>query len=184
MLHSNLEGVDLLMGSRGDNLYTLSRWEYDGILSDLSIYKASKYHPVKASSSISLNFGAIINLQDMDLSEVSLSSRLKDHLCSQCIRQKFKKPQTNPYLRNNNQEKTLSVAYGSVWDNAVTSVNGKSTPRYCPDDYSIYMREIGQLQPKADMVFSLEMHPQESKPDLQQIIPEGLNETIMLTLKS
>ncbi|GJW67035.1 hypothetical protein Tco_0121459 [Tanacetum coccineum] len=38
----NLEGVDLLTGSRGDNLYTLSLGNYEGILSHLSIVKASK----------------------------------------------------------------------------------------------------------------------------------------------
>ncbi|GJT72407.1 retrovirus-related pol polyprotein from transposon TNT 1-94 [Tanacetum coccineum] len=37
----NLEGVDLLTGSRGNNLYTVS-WRYDGVLSYMSLVKGLK----------------------------------------------------------------------------------------------------------------------------------------------
>ncbi|GJZ03618.1 retrovirus-related pol polyprotein from transposon TNT 1-94 [Tanacetum coccineum] len=81
----NLEGVDLLTGSRGDNLYTLS----------LGIECRSS--PIY-----------------MDLDEISLTQVEKDHLCScMCIRQKFKETPTNPNLRTP-IKKNLSVAYGSI----------------------------------------------------------------------
>ncbi|GJZ41254.1 hypothetical protein Tco_0588140 [Tanacetum coccineum] len=37
----NLEGVDLLTGSQGNNLYTVS-WRYDGVLSYMSLVKGLK----------------------------------------------------------------------------------------------------------------------------------------------
>ncbi|GJV14651.1 hypothetical protein Tco_1359974 [Tanacetum coccineum] len=71
----NIEGVDLLTGSRGDNLYA-SHWEYDGILAICLLSKAVLNKSGLWHRSLStLNFGAIKSfLQGHGLIRVSLSS--------------------------------------------------------------------------------------------------------------
>ncbi|GJU00096.1 hypothetical protein Tco_1110434 [Tanacetum coccineum] len=85
----NLEGVDLLMGSRGDNLYTLSLGN------------------MMASSPICL------------LSKASKTkSWLWHHVYPLELWQKFKETPQTPNLRTTNQKNLYLFAYGSVWANA------------------------------------------------------------------
>ncbi|GJU64594.1 hypothetical protein Tco_1246429 [Tanacetum coccineum] len=74
----NLEGVDLLTGSQGDNLYTLSLGNMIASSPICLLSKASKTKSwVMASSSITLESGAIIILQDRGHIETNLNNVYK-----------------------------------------------------------------------------------------------------------
>ncbi|GKB11660.1 retrovirus-related pol polyprotein from transposon TNT 1-94, partial [Tanacetum coccineum] len=105
----NLEGVDLLTGSRGKNLYTLS-------LGD-----------IMESSPISRH-GLVRGLPKLKFE--------KDHLCSACAMGKSKKKSHKPKSEDTNQEKLYLLhmdLYGPI---RVASVNGKEYILVIVDDYS------------------------------------------------
>nr|GFB48397.1 hypothetical protein [Tanacetum cinerariifolium] len=105
----NLEGVDLLTESRGNNLYTL-------FLGDMM-----------ASSPISRH----------DL--VRCLSKLKfekDHLCSACAMGKSTKKPYKPKSEDTNQEKLYLLHMDLCGLMRVTSVNGKKYILVIIDDYS------------------------------------------------
>ncbi|GKA04248.1 retrovirus-related pol polyprotein from transposon TNT 1-94 [Tanacetum coccineum] len=95
----NLEGVDLLTGSRGNNLYTLS-------LGD-----------IMASSPICLLHGLVRGLPKLKFK--------KDHLCSVCEMGKSKKKPHKPKSKDTNQEKLYLLHMDLCGPMRVTSVNGK-----------------------------------------------------------
>ncbi|GKC25839.1 retrovirus-related pol polyprotein from transposon TNT 1-94 [Tanacetum coccineum] len=95
----NLEGVDLLTGSRGNNLYTLS-------LGDMM-----------ASSPIFLLHGLIRGLPKLKFE--------KDHLCSGCAMGKSKKKPHKPKFEDTNQEKLYLLHMDLCGPMHVASVNGK-----------------------------------------------------------
>nr|GEX29493.1 hypothetical protein [Tanacetum cinerariifolium] len=103
----NLEGVDLLTGSQGNNLYSVSR-RYDGILTYLQgLARGLPKHKFK-----------------------------KDHLCSACAMGKSKKKSHKPKSKDTNEEKLyllLMDLYGPI---RVKSVNGKKYILVIVDDYS------------------------------------------------
>ncbi|GJY49655.1 retrovirus-related pol polyprotein from transposon TNT 1-94 [Tanacetum coccineum] len=77
----NLEGVDLLTGSRGDNLYTLSLGNMMASSPICLLSKASKTKSWLWHRRLShLNFGAINHLARHDLSEM-IQVRLKETVC-------------------------------------------------------------------------------------------------------
>ncbi|GJR25053.1 hypothetical protein Tco_0973580 [Tanacetum coccineum] len=94
----NLEGVDLLTGSRGNNLYTLS-------LGDMM-----------ASSPICLLHGLVRGLPKLKFE--------KDHLCPACAMGKSKKKPYKPKFEDTNQEKLYMDLCGPI---RVVSVNGKNS---------------------------------------------------------
>nr|GEX10266.1 hypothetical protein [Tanacetum cinerariifolium] len=103
----NLEGVDLLTGSRGNNLYTLSLGD---MMASSHIYFLSKASKTKSwlwhRRLSHLNFGAINHLARQGL--VRGLPRLKfekDHLCSACAMGKRKKKSHKPKSEDTNQEK-------------------------------------------------------------------------------
>ncbi|GJY30520.1 retrovirus-related pol polyprotein from transposon TNT 1-94 [Tanacetum coccineum] len=103
----NLEGVDLLFGSRDTNLYTIS---LDDMLKTSSIYllsKASKTKSLLWQRRLShLNFGAINKLAKDGLARgIPRLKFQKDHLCSACALGKSKKSSYQPKAKDTNQEK-------------------------------------------------------------------------------
>ncbi|GKA09109.1 hypothetical protein Tco_0688440 [Tanacetum coccineum] len=105
----NLEGVDLLMGSRGDNLYTLSLGNMMASSPICLLSKASKtkywlWH--RLAFTFKLWFLSLI-WQDMGLVRGLPKLKLKGSLMFRmCIRQKFKKPH-NPQILKHQSGKTL-----------------------------------------------------------------------------
>ncbi|GJZ87671.1 retrovirus-related pol polyprotein from transposon TNT 1-94, partial [Tanacetum coccineum] len=98
----NLEGVDLLTGSRGNNLYTLS-------LRDMM-----------ASSPISRH-GLVRGVPKLKFE--------KDHLCSACAMGKSKKKPHKPKSEDTNQEKLYLLHMDLCRPMRVASVNGKKRNR-------------------------------------------------------
>ncbi|GJS00829.1 integrase, catalytic region, zinc finger, CCHC-type containing protein [Tanacetum coccineum] len=105
----NLEGVDLLTGSRGNNLYTLS-------LGDMM-----------ASSPISRH-GLVRGLPRLKFE--------KDHLCSACAMGKRKKKPYKPKSEDINQEKLYLLHMDLCGLMRVASVNGNKYILAIVDDYS------------------------------------------------
>ncbi|GJV10588.1 retrovirus-related pol polyprotein from transposon TNT 1-94 [Tanacetum coccineum] len=103
----NLEGVDLLTGSRGNNLYTLSLGDITASSPICLLSKASKTKSWLWHRRLShLNFGAINHLARHGL--VRGLPKLKfenDHLCSACAMGKIKKKPHKPKSKDTNQEK-------------------------------------------------------------------------------
>ncbi|GJW74880.1 retrovirus-related pol polyprotein from transposon TNT 1-94 [Tanacetum coccineum] len=104
----NLKGVDLLSGSRGTNLYSLS-------IGDMM-----------ASSPICLLSKAIKTKLKFE----------KDHLCSTCAMGKSKKQSHKPKSEDTNQEKLYLLHMDLCGPMRVVSVNGKKYILSIVDDYS------------------------------------------------
>ncbi|GKB59798.1 retrovirus-related pol polyprotein from transposon TNT 1-94 [Tanacetum coccineum] len=105
----NLEGVDLLTGSRGNNLYTLS-------LGDMM-----------ASSPIPRH-GLVRGLSKLKFE--------KDHLYSACAMGKIKKKPHKPKSKDTNQEKLYLLHMDLCGLMRVASVNGKKYILFIVEDYS------------------------------------------------
>ncbi|GKA63596.1 retrovirus-related pol polyprotein from transposon TNT 1-94 [Tanacetum coccineum] len=103
----NLEGVDPLTGSRGNNLYTLS-------LEDMM-----------ASSPISRH-GLLRGLPKLKFE--------KDNLCSACAMGKSKKKPHKPKSEDTNQEKLYLLHMDLCSSMRVASVNGKMQKQLLPHD--------------------------------------------------
>ncbi|GJV57611.1 retrovirus-related pol polyprotein from transposon TNT 1-94 [Tanacetum coccineum] len=106
----NLEGVDLLTGYRGNNLYTLS-------LRDML-----------TSSPICLLHGLVQGLPKLKFE--------KDHLFSACAMGKSKKKPHKPKSEDTNQEKLNLLHMDLCGPMRVASVNGKKYILVIVDDYS------------------------------------------------
>ncbi|GKB56530.1 integrase, catalytic region, zinc finger, CCHC-type containing protein [Tanacetum coccineum] len=134
----NLEGVDLLFGSRGNNLYTLSLGD---MMASYPIYfwsKASKTKSWLWHRCLShLNFGAINHLARHDLVQGLPKLKFeKDHLCSACAMGKSKKKPHKPKSEDNNQEKLYLLHMDLCGPIRVASVNGNKYILVIVDDYS------------------------------------------------
>ncbi|GKC97038.1 retrovirus-related pol polyprotein from transposon TNT 1-94 [Tanacetum coccineum] len=105
----NLEGVDLLNGSQGNNQYTLSLGY------------------MMASSPISRH-GLVRGLPKLKFE--------KDHLCSACAMAKSKKKPHKPKSKDTNQEKLYLLHMDLCGLMRVASVNGKKYILVIVDDYS------------------------------------------------
>ncbi|GJW42626.1 putative ribonuclease H-like domain-containing protein [Tanacetum coccineum] len=111
----NLEGVDLLTGSRGNNLYTLS-------LGDMMV-----------SSPISRH-GLVRGLPKLKFE--------KDHLCSACAMGKSKKKPYKPKFEDTNQEKLYLLHMDLCGPMRVASVNGKKSKDEAPDFIIKFLKMI------------------------------------------
>ncbi|GJX90406.1 integrase, catalytic region, zinc finger, CCHC-type containing protein [Tanacetum coccineum] len=103
----DLDGVDLLSGSRDIKLYTIS---LDDMLKTSSICLLSKASKTKSwlwQIRLShLNFGTLNQLAKDDLERGILKLKFKkDHLCSACALGKIKKSSHQPKAKDTNQEK-------------------------------------------------------------------------------
>ncbi|GJT43128.1 retrovirus-related pol polyprotein from transposon TNT 1-94 [Tanacetum coccineum] len=125
----NLEGVDLLTGSRGNNLYTLSLRDMMSSSSICLLSKASKSKSWLWHRRLShLNFGAINHLARHDLVRGLPKLKFeKDHLCSACAMGKSKKKPYKPKSKDTNQEKLYLLHMDLCRPMRVASVNGKKS---------------------------------------------------------
>nr|GEW86911.1 retrovirus-related Pol polyprotein from transposon TNT 1-94 [Tanacetum cinerariifolium] len=134
----NLEGVDLLVGSRGTNMYSLSIGDMMAsspirLLSKATKFKSWLWHRHMPY----LNFGALNHLARNGL--LRGLPRLKfenDHLCSACAMGKSKKQSHKPKSEDTNQEKLYLLRMDLCGPKRVASVNGKKYILVIVDDYS------------------------------------------------
>ncbi|GJZ32065.1 retrovirus-related pol polyprotein from transposon TNT 1-94 [Tanacetum coccineum] len=134
----NLEGVDLLTGSRGNSLYTLSLGDMMAsspicILSKASTTKSWLWHRRLSY----LNFGAVNHLaiHGLVLGLPKLKFE-KDHLCSACAMGKRKKKPNKPKSEDTNQEKLYLLYMDLCGPMRIASVNGKKYILVIVGDYS------------------------------------------------
>nr|GEX19723.1 putative ribonuclease H-like domain-containing protein [Tanacetum cinerariifolium] len=138
---SNLDGVDLLTGSRGNNLYTMSLQDMMAsspicLLSNVSKTKSWLWH-CRLSH---LNFGAINHLARQGLVRGLPKLRFeKDHLCSACAIGKSTKKSRKPKSEDTNQEKLYLLHMDLCRPIGVESVNGKKYILIIVDDYSRFI---------------------------------------------
>ncbi|GJU07583.1 retrovirus-related pol polyprotein from transposon TNT 1-94 [Tanacetum coccineum] len=114
----NLEGVDLLTGSRGNNLYTLSLGD---MMASSPICLLSKASKTKSW------------LWHRCLPKLKFE---KDHLCSACAMGKSKKKPYKPKFEDTNQEKLYLLHIDLCGPMRVASVNVKKYILVIVDDYS------------------------------------------------
>nr|GFB07988.1 integrase, catalytic region, zinc finger, CCHC-type, peptidase aspartic, catalytic [Tanacetum cinerariifolium] len=134
----NLEGVDLLTESRGNNLYTLSLGDMMASSLNCLLSKASKTKSWLWHRCLSpLNFGAINHLARQCLVRGLPKLKFeKDHLCFACAIRKSKKKFHKPKSKDTNQEKLYLLHMDLCGPMRVESVNGKKYILIIVDDYS------------------------------------------------
>ncbi|GJX90092.1 putative ribonuclease H-like domain-containing protein [Tanacetum coccineum] len=134
----DMNGVDLLKGSRSTNLYTIS---IDDMMKSSPVCLLSKASKIKSwlwhRRLNHLNFGTINDLARKDL--VRGLPRLKfekDHLCSACQLGKSKKYSHKPKSENTNMEVLHTLHMDLCGPMRVQSINGKKYILVIVDDYS------------------------------------------------
>ncbi|GKA60696.1 retrovirus-related pol polyprotein from transposon TNT 1-94 [Tanacetum coccineum] len=134
----NLEGVDLLTGSRDNNLYTLSLGDMMTSSPICLLSKASKTKSWLCHRRLShLNFGAINHLARHGLVRGLPKLKFeKDHLCYAYEIGKSKKKPHKPKSEDTNQEKLYLLHMDLYGPMRVASVNGKKYILVIVDDYS------------------------------------------------
>ncbi|GJS58096.1 retrovirus-related pol polyprotein from transposon TNT 1-94 [Tanacetum coccineum] len=134
----NLEGVDLLTGSRGNNLYTLSLGDMMMSSPICLLSKASKSKSWLWHRHLShLNFGTINHLARHVLVRGLPKIKFeKYHLCSACAMGKSEKKPHKPKFEDTNQEKMYLLHVDLCGPMCVASVNGKKYILIIVDDYS------------------------------------------------
>nr|GEX53193.1 retrovirus-related Pol polyprotein from transposon TNT 1-94 [Tanacetum cinerariifolium] len=134
----NLDGVDLLTGSRENNLYTLSLQDMMASSPICLLFKASKTKSWLWHYHLShLNFGAINHLAKQGLVRgLSKLKFKKEHLCSACAMGKSTKKSHKPKFEDTNQEKLYLLHMDLCGPMCVESVNGKKYILIIVDDYS------------------------------------------------
>nr|GEY46500.1 retrovirus-related Pol polyprotein from transposon TNT 1-94 [Tanacetum cinerariifolium] len=133
-----LDGVDLLTGSRGNNLYTLSLQDMMASSPICLLSKASKTKSWLWHRRLShLNFGDINHLARQGLVRGLPKLKFeKDHLCSACAMGKSTKKSHKPKFKDTNQEKRYLLHMDLCGPMRVESVNGKKYILVIVDDYS------------------------------------------------
>nr|GEY49904.1 retrovirus-related Pol polyprotein from transposon TNT 1-94 [Tanacetum cinerariifolium] len=134
----NLEGVGLLIGSQGNNLYILSLGDMMASSPICLLSKASKTMSWLWHRHLShLNIRVINHLARQGLVRGLPKLKFeKDHLCYACAMGKSKKKSLKPKSEDTNQEKLYLLhtdLYGSM---RVESVNGKKYILVIVNDYS------------------------------------------------
>nr|GEY99871.1 integrase, catalytic region, zinc finger, CCHC-type, peptidase aspartic, catalytic [Tanacetum cinerariifolium] len=125
----NLDGVDLLTGSRGNNLYTLSIKDMMASSPICLLSKSSKTKSWLWHRRLShLNFSAINNLARQGLVRGLIKLKFeKDHLCSACAMGKSKKKSYKPKSEDTNQEKTLCYPTNDNFDELMAMASEQSS---------------------------------------------------------
>nr|GFA15041.1 retrovirus-related Pol polyprotein from transposon TNT 1-94 [Tanacetum cinerariifolium] len=133
-----LDEVDLLNGSRGNNLYTLSLQDMMASSPICLLSKASKTKSWLWDCRLShLNFGAINHLARQGLVRGLPKLKFeKDHLCSACAMGKSTKKTHKPKSKDTNQEKLYLLHMDLCRPMRVESVNGEKYILVIVDDYS------------------------------------------------
>nr|GEY26579.1 retrovirus-related Pol polyprotein from transposon TNT 1-94 [Tanacetum cinerariifolium] len=134
----NLDGVDLLTGSQGNNLYTLSLQDMLASSPICLLSKASKTKSWLWHRYLShLNFGAINHLARQGLVRGLPKLKFeKDHICAVCAMGKSTKKTHKPKYEDTNQEKLYLLHMDLCGPMRVESVNGKKYILIIVDDYS------------------------------------------------
>ncbi|GKC31974.1 retrovirus-related pol polyprotein from transposon TNT 1-94 [Tanacetum coccineum] len=134
----NLEGVDLLSGSRETNLYTMSIRDMMTSSPICLLSKAAKTKSWLWHRRLShLNFGAINHLAKNGLVRGLPNLKFeKNHLCSACAMGKSKKQSHKPKSEDTNQEKLNLLHMDLCGPMRVASINGKKYILVIIDDYS------------------------------------------------
>nr|GEW50639.1 retrovirus-related Pol polyprotein from transposon TNT 1-94 [Tanacetum cinerariifolium] len=134
----NLDRVDLLTGSQGNNLYTLSIHDMIASSPICLLSKASKTKSWLWHHRLShLNFCAINHLARQGLVRGLPKLKFeKDHLCSACAMGKSTKKTHKPKSEDTNQEKLYPLHMDLCGPMRVESVNGKKYILVIIDDYS------------------------------------------------
>ncbi|GJT33744.1 retrovirus-related pol polyprotein from transposon TNT 1-94 [Tanacetum coccineum] len=134
----DIDGVELLKGSRGSNLYTISVEDMMRSSPICLLLKASKNKSWLWHRRLNhLNFGTINDLARKDL--VRRLPRLKfekDHLCSVCQLGKSKKYTHKPKSENTIMEVLHTLYMDLCGPMRVQSINGKKYILVIVDDYS------------------------------------------------
>ncbi|GJZ60801.1 retrovirus-related pol polyprotein from transposon TNT 1-94 [Tanacetum coccineum] len=132
------DGVELIKGSRGSNLYTISVEDMMKSSPICLLSKASKNKSWLWHRRLNhLNFGTINDLARKDL--VRGLPRLKfekDHLCSACQLGKSKKHTHKPKPENTNLEVLNTLHMDLCGPMRVLTINGKKYILVIVDDYS------------------------------------------------
>nr|GEV68106.1 integrase, catalytic region, zinc finger, CCHC-type, peptidase aspartic, catalytic [Tanacetum cinerariifolium] len=133
-----LEDVDLLTGSRGNNMYTLSLRYMMASSPICLLSKASKTKSWVWHRRLShLYFGTINHLARHGLVRGLPKLNLKkDHMCSACAMGKSKKKPHKPKSEDTNQEKLYLLHMDLCGLMRVTSVNEKKTRTSCNNSYN------------------------------------------------
>ncbi|GJR92096.1 retrovirus-related pol polyprotein from transposon TNT 1-94 [Tanacetum coccineum] len=123
----NLDGVDLLLGSRDTNSYIIS---LDDMLKTSPICLLSKASKTKSwlwhRRLAHLNFGTLNQLDKDGLARgIPKLKFKKDHMCSACALGKRKKPSHQPKAEDTNQEKLYLLYMDLCGPMRVESINGK-----------------------------------------------------------
>nr|GEV03883.1 retrovirus-related Pol polyprotein from transposon TNT 1-94 [Tanacetum cinerariifolium] len=134
----NLDGVNLLTESRGNNLYTLSLGDMMASSPICLLSKASNTKSWLWHSRLShLNFDAINHLARQSLVRGLPKLKFKkDHLYSPCAMGKSKNKSHKPKSEDTNQEKLYLLHMDLYGPMRVESVNGKKYILVIVDDYS------------------------------------------------
>ncbi|GJV64701.1 retrovirus-related pol polyprotein from transposon TNT 1-94 [Tanacetum coccineum] len=133
-----LEGVNLLTGSRGTNLYTFSIGDMMNSSPISLLSKAFKTKSWLWHQHLShLNFGTINQLAKQGVVRGLPKLKFeKDHLCYACSLGKRKKHSHKPKSEDTNQEKLYLLHMDLCGPMHVKSINGKKCILAIVDDYS------------------------------------------------
>nr|GEZ63700.1 integrase, catalytic region, zinc finger, CCHC-type, peptidase aspartic, catalytic [Tanacetum cinerariifolium] len=151
----NLDGVDLLTGSRGNNLYTLS---IQDMMTSSPICLMSKVSKTKSwlwhRRLSHLNFSAINHLVRQGLVRGLPKLKFKkDHLCSACTMGKSTKKTHKPKSEDTNHEKLYLLHMDLCGPMRVESVNGKKYILVIVDDYSHLGKFLRSKDETPDFIF-------------------------------
>ncbi|GJV36782.1 retrovirus-related pol polyprotein from transposon TNT 1-94, partial [Tanacetum coccineum] len=132
---SNLEGVDLLSGSRDTNLYTISLEDMLKTSLICLLSKASKTKNWLWHRRLShINFVTLNKLPKDGLARgIPILKFHKDHLCSACALGKSKKYSHQPKAEDTNQEKLYLLHMDLCGPMRVASINGKRSKDEAPE---------------------------------------------------
>ncbi|GJR13152.1 retrovirus-related pol polyprotein from transposon TNT 1-94 [Tanacetum coccineum] len=145
----DLEGVDLLSGSRGTNLYSLLIGDMMASSPICLLSKATKTKSWLWHRRLShLNFGDINHLARHGLiCGLPILKFEKDHLCSACAMGKSKKQSHKPKSEDTNQEKLYLLHMDLCGPMRIASINRKKYILVIVDDYSCLKPALHEMTP-------------------------------------
>nr|GEU51478.1 retrovirus-related Pol polyprotein from transposon TNT 1-94 [Tanacetum cinerariifolium] len=184
----NLKGVDLLTGSRGNNLYTLSLGDMMSSSPICRLSKASKTKLWLWHRHLShLNFGAINHLARHGLVRGLPKLKFKkDHLCSAYAMGKSKKKPNKPKSEDTNQEKNYLLHMDLCGPMRVAGVNEKKYILVIVDDYSrfTWVKCLRSKDEAANFIIKfLKMIQERLKTHVRRIRTDNGTEFVNLTLR-
>nr|GEW00143.1 hypothetical protein [Tanacetum cinerariifolium] len=167
----NLDGVDLLTGSRGNNLYTLSLRDMMVSSPICLLSKASKTKSCLWHRQLShLNFGAINHIARQGLVRGLPKLKFKKyHLCSACAMGKSKKKSHKPKSKDTNQEKRYLLHMDLCRPIRVENVNGKKRTR----------RIVETIHVDFDELTTMASEQSSSGPALNEMTPTTISSGLM-----